>query len=65
MPTDLRNLPLTVRVYDVRGALVAEQPLTAPAATAALAVGRLRPGIYLCRVQWGDGEVRTLRFARQ
>jgi len=65
VPTDLRNLALTVRVYDMRGALVAEQQLTAPSATAVLAAGRLRPGLYLCRVQWGDGEARTLRFARQ
>jgi subtilisin family serine protease len=65
VPTDLRNQPLAVRVYDVRGALVAEQSLMASAATATLAAGRLRPGIYLCRVQWGDGEARTLRFARQ
>jgi subtilisin family serine protease len=65
VPTDLRDQLLTVRVYDMRGALVAEQQLTASSATAVLQAGRLRPGIYLCRVQWSDGEARTLRFARQ
>ncbi len=65
VPTDLRNQPLTVRVYDARGARVAEQPLTATSATATLAVGRLRPGLYLCRVQWGNGEARTLRFVKE
>jgi serine protease AprX len=65
VPTDLRNIPLTVRMYDVRGALVAEQQLTASSATAVLAAGRLRPGLYLCRVQWQGEAPRTLRFAKQ
>jgi len=65
VPTDLRRIALTVRVYDMRGALVAEQQLTTSSPTAVLQVGRLRPGLYLCRVQW-DGEApRTLRFAKQ
>jgi serine protease AprX len=65
VPTDLRNQLLTVRVYDMRGALVAEQQLTTPSPTAVLQPGRLRPGLYLCRVQWGDEAPRTLRFAKQ
>jgi subtilisin family serine protease len=65
VPTDLRNIPLTVRVYDMRGALVAEQQLTTSSPTAVLPAGRLRPGIYLCRVQWGNEAPRTLRLARQ
>jgi serine protease AprX len=65
VPTDLRNTPLKVRVYDVRGALVAEQQLITLSPTAVLQAGRLRPGIYLCRVQWGDEAPRTLRFAKQ
>jgi hypothetical protein len=65
VPTDLRNIPLMVRVYDVRGALLAEQQLTTQQATAVLQPGRLRAGIYLCRVQWGDEAPRTLRFAKQ
>jgi subtilisin family serine protease len=65
VPTDLRNIPLTVRVYDMRGALVAEQQIIASSAKAVLQAGQLRPGIYLCRVQWSDEAPRTLRFAKQ
>ena len=65
VPTDLRNTPLTVRVYDVRGALVAEQQLTTLSPRAVLAAGQLRPGLYLCRVQWADEAPRTLRFTKQ
>ena len=65
VPTDLRDIPLTVRVYDMRGALVAEQQLNTPLHSAVLQPGRLRPGLYLCRVQWAGEAPRTLRFAKQ
>ncbi|MBC8084002.1 MAG: S8 family serine peptidase [Hymenobacter sp.] len=60
-----RALPLRVRFYDARGALVAEQTL--PATTAAevrLQVGALPQGIYTCDVRAGAKTQRSVRFVK-
>ncbi|WP_180754504.1 S8 family serine peptidase [Hymenobacter sp. DG01] len=59
-----QGVPLRVRIYDARGALVAEEEV---AATTAAAV-RLRPGllikgVYTCTVSAGR-EQRTVRFVK-
>ena len=61
-----RALPLQVRFYDARGALVAEHQL--PATTAAevrLPTVSLAKGVYSCDVQAGAKVQRSVRFVRQ
>ncbi|PJJ60397.1 S8 family serine peptidase [Hymenobacter chitinivorans] len=59
-----QNRPLTVRITDARGALVAEQKLPATAATqVALKPGPLRKGIYQCTLIGSNGQ-RTVRFVQ-
>ena len=64
LPPELRNAPLTVRVLDVRGAVVTRQELPAAATEAPLSVPGLAKGTYLCEVS-GNGNTRTVRFLKQ
>lgn len=65
LPASLRGMPLSVRVLDMRGAVVARQQL--PAATAAevaLKLGTLAKGQYICEVT--AGAVRqSVQFQQQ
>ena len=56
LPPGLVAQPLTLRIYDLRGALVATVPVPArrPAAVR-LRVGRLAPGVYIGRLQTAAG----------
>ncbi|WP_035560638.1 S8 family serine peptidase [Hymenobacter sp. IS2118] len=65
LPTDLRGRPLSVRVLDARGAVVARQQLAAsPASTVPLKLGRLAKGIYTCEVSAGTAR-RTVKFVQE
>ncbi|RZK60988.1 MAG: T9SS type A sorting domain-containing protein, partial [Hymenobacter sp.] len=65
VPAELRNTALQVRFYDVRGALVAQQQVSASAApTVALRPGPLRQGVYTCTVQSATAAPRALRFVK-
>jgi len=65
LPTTLRGVPLTVRVLDLRGAVVARQQLAAStAAEVALQLGPLAKGQYLCEVTAGTAR-QTVRFQQQ
>ena len=65
LPPALRGVPLAVRVLDVRGAVVARQQLPATAgAEAALRLGPLAKGQYLCEVSSGAAR-QTVRFQQQ
>ncbi|TGE24395.1 T9SS type A sorting domain-containing protein [Hymenobacter aquaticus] len=62
---DLQGSPLSVRVYDARGAVVAQQQL--PATTAAqvqLRPGPLAKGVYTCTIASAKAQ-RTVRFEKQ
>lgn len=61
----LRSVPLRVRFYDARGALVAERQLPASAAPEVLLnTATLTQGIYTCEVQAGNKLRRTVRFVK-
>lgn len=65
LPPALRGAPLTVRVLDMRGAVVARQQLPAStAAEVALRLGPLAKGQYLCEVSAGKTR-QTVRFQQQ
>lgn len=61
-----RALPLQVRFYDARGALVAEHQVPATSATEVrLPTAALAKGVYNCDVQAGAKVRRSVRFIRQ
>ena len=65
LPTELRGQALQVRIYDVRGALVAQQQLKATAASSvALRPGPLTQGVYNCTVQAENSAPRTVRLVK-
>ncbi|GAA4023744.1 S8 family serine peptidase [Hymenobacter glaciei] len=65
LPPSLYGVPLTVRVLDARGAVVARQQLPATnAAEVALKLGVLAKGQYLCEVSTGTVR-QTVRFQQQ
>ncbi|WP_460502242.1 S8 family peptidase, partial [Hymenobacter agri] len=65
LPPALRGVPLSVRVLDMRGAVVARQQLPAsPAAETIFKLGALAKGQYLCEVAAG-GVRQAVRFQQQ
>ncbi|MCB2376991.1 S8 family serine peptidase [Hymenobacter sp. BT635] len=61
---DLQGRPLSVRIYDTRGALVATQQLAATtAAQVQLKPGALGKGVYTCTIGAGTSQ-RTVRFEK-
>ncbi|RSK25200.1 S8 family serine peptidase [Hymenobacter metallilatus] len=64
LAVDFQSTPLQVRIFDARGALVAEQRI-APTSAAAVRLqpGVLTKGVYTCRVSNGR-EQRTVRFVK-
>ncbi|MDF7811520.1 S8 family serine peptidase [Hymenobacter sp. YC55] len=61
-----RALPLQVRLYDARGALVAQHLVPATAASEVrLPTASLAKGVYNCDVQAGAKVQRSVRFVRQ
>ncbi len=65
LPADLRGRPLSVRVLDVRGAVVARLQLPAALGPeAALRLPALARGLYNCEVSAGE-LTRTVRFEQQ
>jgi len=65
LPTELQGRPLQVRIYDVRGALVAEQQVSATtAASVTLRPGPLTQGVYNCTVQAENAAPRAARFIK-
>ena len=65
LPAALRGTVLTVRILDMRGAVVVRQQLPATAAAeVALRLGPLAKGQYLCEVSAGTTR-QTVRFQQQ
>ena len=65
LPPAFRGQPLRVRVLDARGAVVAQQQLAATAESqAALKLGHLAKGSYICEVVAGSTR-RTVKFVQQ
>ncbi|GGF08340.1 S8 family serine peptidase [Hymenobacter cavernae] len=65
LPTELRGQALYVRIYDARGALVAEQQLRATSeAAVTLKPGPLTQGVYNCTVQSEKAAPRAVRFVK-
>ena len=64
LPAELRGQPLRIRVLDARGAVVAQQQLTAATAEASLQLGRLAKGTYTCEVSAGSAR-HTVKFVQQ
>jgi hypothetical protein len=63
---DFQSLPLQVRFYDARGAMVAEHQLPATAAPEVrLPTTSLTQGVYSCDVQAGTKVQRSVRFVKQ
>ncbi len=64
LPKELSGQPLSVRVFDARGAVVAQQQLPAAVGSrAALRLGRLAKGNYTCEVSAGSTR-RTVKFVQ-
>jgi len=65
LPTELQGKALRVRIYDGRGALVAEQEVRASAAASvSLRTGPLAQGVYNCTVQATSAAPRAARFVK-
>ncbi|MBJ6109142.1 S8 family serine peptidase [Hymenobacter sp. BT523] len=65
LPQDLRGQPLTLRVLDARGAVVAQQQLNASTSSEVpVRMGRLAKGAYTCEVSAGVNR-RTVKFVQQ
>ncbi|WP_324679362.1 S8 family serine peptidase [Hymenobacter sp. GOD-10R] len=65
LPTELQGKALFVRIYDGRGALVAEQQVRASAAASViLQTGTLSQGMYNCTVQATNAAPRAARFLK-
>ena len=65
LPAALRGQPLRVRVLDARGAVVAQQQLSATAGSQApLRLAHLAKGAYTCEVSAGATR-RTVKFVQQ
>lgn len=66
LPPAFRALPLRVRFYDARGALMVEYQLPATIASEVrLPTVSLAKGVYSCDVQAGAKVQRSVRFVRQ
>ncbi|MCB2409965.1 S8 family serine peptidase [Hymenobacter lucidus] len=61
---DFQGRPLSVKVFDARGAVVAQQQLPATTATQVqLRPGPLAKGVYTCTISSGKGQ-QTVRFVK-